>query len=113
MSVAGGRSGKLTAGGVLCILAAAINLFSVVYVLLGGGGYAVLGTSGGISTLMILLTLLMPIIGIVGGYYALRRKNFWWAILGALSAILFLSYIGIALGAAALILILLSRKEFA
>jgi len=111
--VAGGRSAKLTAGGILCIAVGAINLFSVIYVLVGGGGYAALGTSGGMGTLMIVLTLLMPIIGIVGGYYALRRKNFWWGILGAVSNILFLSYIGIALGAAALILIALSKKEFA
>lgn len=112
MSV-GRRSGKLTAGAILCIAAGAINLISVIYVLVGGGGYAALGTSGGMGTVMIVLTLLMPIIAIVGGYYALRRKNFWWAILGAVSNILFLSYIGIALGAAALILIALSRKEFA
>ena len=113
MSVAGGRSRKLTAGGVLCILAGVAEIYVIISIA-AIEGYASLGLSGGfITTIISMVTLLMPIIGIVGGYYALRRKNFWWAILGAVSAILFLWIYTIALGAAALILIALSRKEFA
>ena len=119
MSV-GGRSGKLTAGGILCILAGAIGLLVAILALATNGGSETTSAWGTLTTALTVLAFIASAIAILGGYYALRRKHFWWAIAGAVCALLFsptFGYGGLPLGAvlpiAALILIWLSRKEFA
>ena len=56
--------------------------------------------------------LVISIIPIVGGIFALRRKSWGWALAGAICATLSISIIGIILGIIAIVFIAMSKKEF-
>lgn len=104
------RSGKLTAGGVLCIVSGGIGL--IAGIILAAAGDTELGTefSGILGETMTwaVITIILGIIAIAGGVYALKRESFFWAVLGGICALLSFWWLGIP----SLVLIALSRKEF-
>jgi DNA-directed RNA polymerase subunit RPC12/RpoP len=108
-AIPSGRSGKLTAGGILNIVAGAFGIIFGIVVAAAGAevgaawGIGALGTAGGI------LMIIFGIVAIVGGCYALQRKSFAMALAGAICVLLFCNW---WFGIAALVLILLARKEF-
>ena len=115
MAVAGNHSVKPIIGGILCIAAGVIGLTLAILTL----AYADPATSetdslsgGALVTWIILLSIIPSAIAIAGGYFALRRRNFWLAILGGVAGILTLPLLFIWLPIPAVILIWLSRKEF-
>jgi ABC-type branched-subunit amino acid transport system permease subunit len=107
VSAVEGRSTKLTFGAILCMAAGAMCIISAI--LLVAEEYEALETS---TLLWIIMSAVAGIIAIVGGYYALRRRHFWRAIIGAVCALLSLPLLYLILPIAALILIWLSRREF-
>jgi hypothetical protein len=120
------RSGLLTAGGVLSIVAGALHII-VVLVLAGlaaagliWGGFhpfpyipwmqehlGLLIPAGLIGVGVFLLAL--AIVAVVGGVFALRRKSFGMALAGAICALLGPT---ILLGVLAVIFVAASRREF-
>ena len=80
MSVVGNsRSGKLTAGAILCIVAGASGIALIATIAFQNWG--VVAESG----VVVVLAIITSAIAILGGYYALRRRNFQLAIIGGIS----------------------------
>lgn len=109
--MAGKRSGMLTAGGVLAIIAGVIGVIGGIIAMaastFGAGYLGIAGAIGGVTAGVI--SLVLGVLAILGGRYALDKKNFILAIVfggvcGLLSSWLF--------GLLALIFIALSKKEF-
>ena len=94
-AVPAARSGAITAGAVLSIIA---------------GGIAVII---GLATIWIyglgIIFLAPGAVAILGGAYALERRNYRWALAGAICALFPIWFLGVP----AIILIAQSRKEFA
>jgi len=107
--MAGKRSGMLTAGGVLAVIAGIIGVI-IGAIAIVDIGLAILGLAGAVTGLASGVTsIVLGVLAIVGGRYALDKKNFVLAILfGGICGILS-SWI---LGLLALIFIALSQKEF-
>jgi hypothetical protein len=122
------RSGVLTAGGVLSIIAGAIEviggLAAVAGLVVGGILFDRIhpflpmpwmqGDWSGTFLVPLLGALAVPglalgIVAIIGGAYALRRKSFGMSLAGAICAVLSPTII---LGALAVIFVAVSRKEF-
>lgn len=86
----------------MCIGAGLLAIFGVIITVI----------SADISDTWVILWLIMNValglISIQGGRYALKQERFWWAIVGCLCATLS----SLLLGIPAIILIVLSRKEF-
>lgn len=99
------RSGKLTIGAALCIAGGILGIFWVVISV--ATGWSALGDLNAI--LWLVVSIALGLIAIQGGRYALRRERFWWAILGGVCAVV---AGGLLLGIPAIILLVLSRKEF-
>lgn len=110
MAAAGGRSGKLTVGAVLCIAAGILGMVTVVIAV--ATQWSAFGDLAAVlwAVLWLVLSIALGLIAIQGGRYALRRQRFWWAIVGGLAAV---ASGGLLLGIPAVILIALSKKEFA
>jgi hypothetical protein len=99
------RSTKLTIGAVLCIAGGVMGIFwAVISVATEWNSLGDLN-----SILWLVVSIALGLIAIQGGRYALRRERFWWAILGGLCAVV---SGGLLLGIPAIILLVLSRKEF-
>jgi hypothetical protein len=108
------RSGKLTIGAFLCIAAGIMTVILGGFYL-AGGAVGAIGTAGASRSMLILWGIIfisLGLIAILGGRYALKRKQFALAIMGGAAAAITLTWPGIALGIPAIILIALSRKEF-
>lgn len=103
------RSGKLTIGAVLCIVAGAFGLISGIIVAATGGWGVAVGISGTSAAVALgVISIIFGVIALVGGIRALEQRSFWLAIAGGLCALMS-SWI---LGIPALICIGLSRPEF-
>ena len=118
------RSELLTAGGVLSIIAGAVEVIAVLVLaglaatrLIWGGSYPFPPMPYGPGHVIQILPLaLIPlgvfflglgVVAVIGGVYALRRKSFGMALAGAICALPM-----IILGILAVIFVALSRKEF-
>ena len=108
------RSSKPTIAGVFCILGFIASLLGLLVVLvlaslLGGMGVSLIGIGGGIA-----VSAIMGILGMVGGLmgaiFSFKRQKWMMALIGS---ILLLVSLHVLTGIIALILILLSKKEFA
>jgi hypothetical protein len=102
------RTWKPTAAGVLSIIGGGINaIWGIAFALLGGfaGGLFGMGWLGAIGTPAIIL----GIIAIVGGVFALRRRIWGLALVGSICAL-----IGPAglLGILAIIFVIMGKREF-
>jgi hypothetical protein len=98
------RSGKLTAGGVLSIIAGAVSVILGIVVAVGGTMEGVPLITGAVVAPLIIL----GVIAIVGGVYALKVKSWGLALAGAICAFFCVWWLGIP----AIILTALSRRDF-
>lgn len=104
-----------TVAGILSIIAGVIGLglggCAAVAGALGGGIFAMLGLGnlGGIFAGLMVIPLILAIVAIVGGIYALKRTKWGLALAGSICAII--SY-GFVLGIAATVFVILGKKEF-
>jgi len=111
-----------TAGGVLSIISGALGLVGSIFLLVFGNiiGSAVLreffpssawqhwGWPFVIVGAASLFFIVVDILAIVGGIYAIQRKYWGWALAGGIAAIIASRILGVI----ALVFIALSRKEF-
>jgi hypothetical protein len=105
------KTWKPTVGGILAIIAGAINvIFCIVVVVFGKtiGAFFGFGVVWEWNTFAIPL-IISGTIAIVGGIFALKRKIWWLALVGAICAII--GPLGI-LGILAIIFIVLGKREF-
>ena len=101
------KTWKPTTAGILCIITGALQLiFGLAMATIGGIGGALIGM-GWLSAIGAPL-IVLGIIVIVGGIYALRRKVWGLALAGSISTF----FPTIFLGILAITLIALSKKEF-
>ena len=105
--------------GALSLVSGIIGLISFMGLLIGGAavGWTALRITGWIPgfdvTLSLLslgtvVTLVTGVIAVVGGAFALRRRQWGWALAGSICAVIPSFFLGLV----AVILIALSRKEF-
>ena len=111
-----------TAGGVLCIVAGALGLVGNIFWLVFGGifGSTIMrdlfpssawqgwGWPLIIIGIFSLFSILINIMAIAGGIFAIQRKHWGWALAGGICAVIASRVTGIV----ALVFIAISRKEF-
>lgn len=101
--------------GILSIIAGVLGLAvggcAALVGVAGGGLLSLLGLGqlGGAFTVLMAVPLVLAVIAIVGGVYALRRTNWGLALAGSICAIF---SCGFVLGVAATVLAVLGRDEF-
>jgi amino acid transporter len=97
-----------TAGGVLVLIAGALSLLWTVMM---WSGFAILGIG---SWTCFVLELVFAIIAIIGGLFAMARRMFGLAVLGAIFSMLTFGFFFISpvLGLIGLILILIGKEAF-
>ncbi|MFC1845831.1 hypothetical protein ACFLYM_00250 [Chloroflexota bacterium] len=115
------RTCKPMIAGICTIVAGALGVIMAIGILIGSGiiGSLMIGAVADIPRILpgILIAIAIPvmiiaIIAIVGGVYALKRKIWGLALAGAILSIFIASPLGLALGIAAIVLLILSKEEF-
>ena len=111
------KSSKPTVAGILNIIAGVLGLIWAICLFIGFGvvsgaigiptGY-IPGFVPGIVLGMAIPTLIIAILALVGGIYAVQRKKWGWALTGSIAAIL----VFLPLGIVATILAAMSKNEF-
>ena len=108
---AGEKTWKPTTAGILSIIAGAIGvIIGMVIAALGalvGAALAFLGVGGAIAG-GFAVPLIMGIVAIVGGIYALKRRIWGLALAGSICALLSVWFLGIP----AIIFVILGKSEF-
>ena len=118
------KTAKPVVGGVLNIVGGVFGgLIGLIVAIAVGTGYVIAEDSTGIAVAEGIIAVILGIVAIAGGVYAVRRKVFGLAVAGAISAlacgVMFLVFGGwgayalIPIGIIALVLIAVSRPEFA
>jgi len=102
------RTWKPTAGGILAIIAGALQVLLGIVIATIGGITFLFGWAGVFATPFLVL----GIIAIVGGIYALRREIWGLALAGAICAIIPLILPWSILGILAVIFVSLGKGEF-
>jgi hypothetical protein len=104
------RSGLLTAGGLLTLIAGVIGLVSGIYIVATGTAGTVPGISSvsGVELAVGIISIILGAVAIYGGINALRVKSWGWAMAGGVCGLLSSFIFGI-LG---LIFIALRRRDF-
>lgn len=110
-------SGSLTAGGVLVIICGALGILGGLANAIGSG--AAIAFGGGLEEVFYIVIgtggIVLGVVAIIGGAYALKRRNFTFAIAGAVCGVLAAWPIccgGLLLGIPAVVLIIVSRDRF-
>jgi len=100
---------KLKIAGILSIIAGIVGLISSP-IMIAYGSIAMLEGWGGFYLFQAgFLFIVTGIIAIVGGIFALRRKTWWIALAGSISALICFLFLGIP----AIIFVVQSKREFA
>ena len=115
---------KPAVAGILNIIVGVVNLFGmfivvVILVGIGGGMLAIsrmadwmpVGLSGFVEGVMVIIAILLLVFSalpLIGGIYAVQRKNWVWALAGSVIAILSSAPLGIT----STVLIALAKNEF-
>jgi len=112
----GPRTAKPTIAGVFCILGLLVSLLlliaSVILASLLGslGGFGLFGMFGGGIAILAIMGILGMVGGLMGAIFSFQRKKWMMALVGS---ILLLVSLHVLTGIIALILIAISKKEFA
>lgn len=108
------RSSKPVWGGILTLLSAAMAIFGALNYAVGFFNQPGIG-KGDIPPFVPsiifgvpMMSIVIGVLAVVGGIFALRRKRWKWALTGTIAAALSL----LPLGIAAVILVAISRDEF-
>ena len=113
---ASSSSGSLTAGGVLVIICGVLGILGGLVNAIGSG--AAIAFGGGLEEVFYIVIgtggIVLGVVAIIGGAYALKRRNFTFAIVGAVCGFLAAGPLccGLLLGVPALVLIIVSRDRF-
>lgn len=108
-----------TTAGILSIIAGAIGLlfgigltlgFGLLGALVGWFAGSIPGLLGGLLAVLAIPWIILGIVAVVGGIYALRRRLWGLALAGAICALLCSP--GFILGTLAIIFVALGKKEF-
>jgi hypothetical protein len=118
------RTWQPTTAGIICVVMGFFTVFGVfvgAMLLVGaGGGLLAIGRAAemvpdwlagiiqGMSVIVALALIVVGALPIIGGAYAIQRKNWGWALTGAIVAVLTSTVPGIV----AVVLLALSRGEF-
>ncbi len=112
------KTKKPTVAGVFNIITGALGIIGAIgmfigfYIVIGGWGIpgleAIPGFVPGIILWAAVPSLLIAVLALVGGIFAVQRKQWRWALAGSIAAIFSL----IILGIPAVILVAISKNEF-
>jgi hypothetical protein len=112
---------KTTTAGILTVVAGAVGVSEWVWVAVlevRGYGWAAVGDFLGLGAILptvAAVALIIRIVAIVGGVFALKRKRWRLALAGSICAIfscVFLVFLNVPLAIAAIVLVVLGRREF-
>ncbi len=105
------KTWKPTVAGILCIISGAPAIIVALIASVIGGTVGFLGMPflSAIIGLVIIPIIILGVVSIVGGIFALRRERWGWALAGAICALV--PPLGI-LGILAIIFVILSQDEF-
>ena len=112
------KTWKPTVAGILTIIAGFLGLLIGIGLAVGFGLVGIMigiipGFPGGLLALIGIPGIILSIIAIVGGFYALRRRLWGLALAGAICALLFtLPFLGWILAILAIIFVSLGKGEF-
>ena len=108
------RSDALLAGGILSIVSGILALITGILLVVIGSSYGLLVHTGGAQiTLCGIVSIVLGVPAVLGGVFALKRKHFSLAVLGAFTGMAAGGlYVGFLLGLAALVLYLFSNADF-
>ena len=119
--MADNKTWMATTAGILDIVAGSLRLIGVLTVALVLAAFAFfsrgdmtcfqqlpIAITASVLTTLAIFSLIVSILSIVGGIYALRRKNWGMALAGSIAAF----FCAAPLGIAAIILIVLAKNEF-
>jgi hypothetical protein len=112
---------KPIVAGILAIVAGAGGVIAGFFLLVGIAAFNLFGRSGGVhiplgvpnSIMMIITVLAIPffalaVLAVVGGAFALQRRNWGLALAGSIAALI----ISFVLGATSIVFTVLSKNEF-
>jgi hypothetical protein len=105
------KTWKPTTAGILCIVAGAIQLILGLVAAIVGGSVAGLASIPGMGTIVAAIAipiLILGIISIIGGIYALKRKLWGLALAGSITSLIGPWLLGIP----AIIFVILGKNEF-
>ena len=114
----GGGTAAVTVGGVLTIILGVLGVMggglNILDGLIGFGGSvdAYSGVSTGITVVVGFFEIALGAVAIIGGVYAVQKKKFPLAIIGAVCGILATGCCGFPIGIPAVILIAISKDKF-
>lgn len=95
-------------GGIFCIISGVFGLITAI-MFLAVGGFLGFAYAGSIALMCGAIILIFAILALLGGVFAIQRKNFGMAVVGAVFALL-VGYI--IFGILAIIFIVLGKDEF-
>ena len=108
------KTWKPTTAGILSIIAGVIAIIvGIVVVTLGtvaGGLLGLIGLPGlsGIVAALVAIPIVLGIVAIIGGIYALRRRIWWLALVGSICSLICVWFLGIP----AIIFVAMGKGEF-
>jgi len=103
------KTGKPVAGGALIIVGAVVGIIMGIFFLIGSALFMPIPIAAGLFAICGAIWLILSIIAMVGGVFAIKRTHFGLAILGGILSLIFGGFI---FGLIGLILVALSKKEF-
>ena len=110
------KTKKPIIGGILTIISGALGMLGIASYSIGfgdvGSGFGKGDMPPFVPSIifgMSIPALIIALLAVIGGIFALRRKNWRWSLAGSIAAVLSL----IILGIPAIVLIALSKDEFA
>ncbi|MFC1904089.1 hypothetical protein ACFLXJ_06600 [Chloroflexota bacterium] len=110
------KTKKPITGGILTIISGALGMLGIASYAIGfgdvGSGFGKGDMPPFVPSIifgMSIPALVIALLAVIGGIFALRRKNWRWSLAGSIAAVLSL----IILGIPAVVLIALSKDEFA
>jgi hypothetical protein len=112
------KTKKPTVAGIFNIITGALGIIGAIGMFIGfsvvGGGWGIPGMEAipafvpGIILWTAIPSLLIAVLALVGGIFAVQRKRWGWALAGSIAAIFSLIFLGIP----AVILVAISKNEF-
>ena len=116
------KTKKPTVAGIFNIITGALGIIVAIAMFIGfpvvSGDWSIPGMEAipafvpGLVLGTAIVSLLIAVLALVGGIYALQRKVWGWALAGSIAAILASLPLSLFLGIAAVILVAQSRNEF-
>ncbi len=104
------KTWRPTTGGLLEVISGYVNILQGIFMLVGSSIIAPLASFVGVGTGFGILLIVLGIVSVIGGSYAIRRRSWGMALAGAITA-LFPSLV-MLMGTLSLIFVTLGKPEF-